>query len=50
MNWWAIAIYVLTCGLEELFMNTSLYVGPIAKELGGADIAWIGGLSPEPVQ
>lgn len=44
MNWWAIAIYVLTCGLEVLFMNTTLYVGPIAKDLGGADIAWIVGL------
>lgn len=44
VNWWAIAIYVLTCGLEVLFMNTTLYVGPIAKDLGGADIAWIVGL------
>lgn len=44
MNRWAIAICVLTCGLEVLFMNTSPYVGPIANDLGGAEIAWIVGL------
>ena len=44
VNWWAIGIYILTCALEVLFMNTSLYEGPIAKDLGGADIAWMVGL------
>jgi NCS1 family nucleobase:cation symporter-1 len=29
---------------EVPFMNTSLYVGPVAKVLGGADIAWILGI------
>ena len=29
---------------EVPFMNTSFYVGPGAKAMGGADIAWILGL------
>ena len=41
VNWWAVGIYVLTVLVEVPFMNTSLYEGPLAKSLGGADIAWI---------
>jgi NCS1 family nucleobase:cation symporter-1 len=41
VNWWAVGIYVLTVLVEVPFMNTSLYEGPIAKSLGGADLAWI---------
>ncbi|PFP17548.1 cytosine permease [Bacillus sp. AFS073361] len=43
-NWGAIAVYVFAVLVQFPFMNTSLYVGPIAKYLNGADIAWIVGL------
>jgi purine-cytosine permease-like protein len=29
--------------VEVPFVNSSLYVGPIAKDLDGADISWIVG-------
>jgi NCS1 family nucleobase:cation symporter-1 len=41
VNWWALAIYVGTVAVEVPFMNNQIYVGPIAKALGGADIAWL---------
>jgi nucleobase:cation symporter-1, NCS1 family len=41
VNWIAIAAYVIAVVVQWLFMNTELYVGPIAKWLNGADIAWI---------
>lgn len=44
VNWWAVGIYVLTILVEIPFVNSSLYVGPIAKKLNGADISWIVGL------
>jgi len=37
-------IYGVTILLEVPFVNSSLYEGPIAKHLGGADISWIVGL------
>jgi NCS1 family nucleobase:cation symporter-1 len=43
VNWWGVGIYVLTIGVEIPFINSSLYVGPIATDLGGADISWIVG-------
>jgi NCS1 family nucleobase:cation symporter-1 len=43
VNWWAVGIYVLTILVELPFVNSSLYVGPIARALGGADISWIVG-------
>jgi NCS1 family nucleobase:cation symporter-1 len=43
VNWWAVGIYVLTIGVEVPFVNSSLYEGPIAKSMGGADISWIVG-------
>jgi NCS1 family nucleobase:cation symporter-1 len=43
-NWYALAIYVVTVGIEFPFMNDSaIYVGPVATALGGADISWIVG-------
>ncbi len=42
-NWTAIGIYVLTILVELPFVDSSLYEGPIAKALGGGDIAWIVG-------
>jgi nucleobase:cation symporter-1, NCS1 family len=43
VNWWGVGIYVLTIGVQIPFINSSLYVGPIATDLGGADISWIVG-------
>jgi NCS1 family nucleobase:cation symporter-1 len=39
-----LVIYLVTILLEIPFVNSSLYEGPIAKHLGGADISWIVGL------
>ena len=44
VNWIAVLAYVIAVLLQVPFMNTELYVGPIAKALGGADIAWIVGI------
>lgn len=45
VNWTAIGIYLLAAAVEVPFMNTTIYEGPIAKALGGSDIAWIVGLA-----
>jgi nucleobase:cation symporter-1, NCS1 family len=42
--WRGLLVYVITFGVEIPFMNTAVYQGPISKQLGGADIAWIVGL------
>jgi nucleobase:cation symporter-1, NCS1 family len=39
----AMIIYLLAFGIEVPFMNTTVYEGPVAKALGGGDIAWIVG-------
>jgi nucleobase:cation symporter-1, NCS1 family len=44
VNWIAIVAYVVAVLIQFPFMNTVLYVGFIAKYMGGADIAWIVGL------
>ncbi len=44
-NWGALAIFVVTVGIELPFMDSSVYVGPVAKSLGGGDIAWLVGLA-----
>ncbi|MNP62552.1 hypothetical protein D3C76_1578450 [compost metagenome] len=36
--------FVLTILLEIPFMNTTLYVGPVANALDGVDLAWVVGL------
>jgi len=41
VNWSAIGIYVLTVLVELPFMNSSIFEGPVAKAMGGGDIAWI---------
>ncbi|MHB1929610.1 MAG: purine-cytosine permease family protein [Acidimicrobiales bacterium] len=44
INWFAIAIYAVTVGIEFPFMNDpAIFVGPVATAMGGADIAWIVG-------
>ncbi len=42
-NWYALVVYAATVGVELPFMNCSIYYGPIARSLDGADIAWIVG-------
>jgi nucleobase:cation symporter-1, NCS1 family len=42
--WRGRLVYVVTFGIEIPFMNTSVFQGPISKQLGGADISWIVGL------
>lgn len=44
-NWVSLGIFAATILVEVPFMNTPLYVGPIARRLGGADIAWVVGLA-----
>lgn len=41
VNWIAIGAYVIAVIVQWPFMNTELYVGPIATLLNGADIAWV---------
>ncbi len=43
-NWLALGAFVLGVLVEIPFINSSLYEGPIAKALGGADISWVLGL------
>ncbi|HQU04760.1 MAG TPA: cytosine permease, partial [Acidocella sp.] len=40
-QWPAIACYVFGFVLEIPFMSQTLYTGPIAKMMGGADISWV---------
>ncbi|MEY9931483.1 NCS1 family nucleobase:cation symporter-1 [Catenulispora sp. GP43] len=44
-NWGAMLLYVVSFAAEVPFINSSLYVGPLANLLGGADIAWLIGLA-----
>jgi NCS1 family nucleobase:cation symporter-1 len=44
VSWPALGIYVLTILVELPFMNSSFFEGPVAKAIGGGDIAWIVGL------
>jgi NCS1 family nucleobase:cation symporter-1 len=43
VNLRAMIIYLLAFGIEVPFMNTTVFEGPVAKALGGGDIAWIVG-------
>jgi trigonelline permease len=40
----AIIAYVLGIVVQLPFMATSLYTGPVAEHLGGADLSWLAGL------
>jgi NCS1 family nucleobase:cation symporter-1 len=40
-NWGTILIYVVGFGVEVPFVNTTLYEGPVAHAMGGADISWL---------
>lgn len=39
-----IAVYLITIVIQVPFLNTEIYVGPIAKAMNGVDIAWIIGI------
>ncbi|MGE7907424.1 purine-cytosine permease family protein [Peribacillus sp. NPDC094092] len=43
-NWIAIMSYLIAVIVEIPFVNTTIFVGPIAKALNGTDLAWIVGL------
>ncbi|MFB5189308.1 purine-cytosine permease family protein [Alicyclobacillus fastidiosus] len=45
VNWIAIVAYVIAVLVQFPFMNTTYHVGFIAKQMNGADIAWIVGLA-----
>lgn len=40
-NWVAIGSYFLGVAIQIPFMNQSIYTGPFAEAMGGADISWI---------
>jgi NCS1 family nucleobase:cation symporter-1 len=40
-QWPAVICYAVGIAIEVPFMSQTLYTGPIAKMLGGADISWI---------
>ncbi|VVO35643.1 purine-cytosine permease family protein [Pseudomonas fluorescens] len=44
VNWIACASFIVAIAVEIPFMNTTLYVGPLATQLGGIDLAWVVGL------
>ncbi len=44
VNWVTLITYVISVLVEIPFINTTIYEGPLAKALGGADISWIVGL------
>ncbi|MFC7393171.1 purine-cytosine permease family protein [Scopulibacillus cellulosilyticus] len=40
-NWKALISYLITVVCEIPFLNTTIYIGPIAKLLNGIDLAWV---------
>lgn len=44
VNWIACASFIVAIVVEIPFMNTTLYVGPLATQLEGIDLAWVVGL------
>ncbi|WP_051404799.1 purine-cytosine permease family protein [Bacillus cihuensis] len=44
VNWIASFAFVVSIIAEIPFINASFYVGPVAKALNGADLAWAAGL------
>lgn len=41
LNVTALVVYLAVFGIEVPFMNTTIYEGWIAKQIGGGDIAWM---------
>lgn len=44
VNWYTLVIYLVGVGVQIPFVNTTLYEGPVAVSLNGADISWLVGL------
>lgn len=44
VNWIACGSFIVAILVEIPFMNTTLYVGPVATALDGIDLAWVIGL------
>lgn len=44
VNWITCSAFIVAIIAEIPFMNTSFYVGPVARAFEGADIAWLVGL------
>jgi purine-cytosine permease-like protein len=44
VNWRGMAAYFVGLLVSLPFLNSSLWVGPAAKAMGGADISWVIGL------
>ena len=42
-RWTALIPYVIALGAQVPFIDQTLYVGPMVKVLGGADISWLVG-------
>jgi NCS1 family nucleobase:cation symporter-1 len=45
VNTVAVACYVAGIVIQLPFVSTRLYTGPVARDLGGADLSWIAGLA-----
>lgn len=43
-NYWALASWLVAVGIGSLFVNSSVYVGPLARQLGGADLSGLVGI------
>ena len=41
VQWRAVLCYMAGFAIEIPFMSQSLYTGPIARWMGGADISWV---------
>lgn len=44
VSWIGLTAYLIGCLAEIPFVNTTVFVGPAASALGGADISWIVGV------
>ncbi|MEV6126831.1 cytosine permease [Streptomyces violaceusniger] len=43
-TWWAVLVHLVSIAAELPFINSSIYVGPLVRSLGGADLSWLVGL------
>ena len=43
-SYWALASWLIGGGIGSLFVDSSVYVGPLARQLGGADLSGLVGI------
>ncbi|MFH8836898.1 purine-cytosine permease family protein [Streptomyces sp. NPDC017868] len=43
-DWGAVVIFLLAIAVEFPFINSTVYEGPLASSMGGADLSWLVGL------